>query len=104
MNEAAFIVVLRESLEAILVVGLVHAWLVREERHDALRWLWGGVLAGLALALALGAVLMGVGRWLTGRRPDPVSGRHVGAGCGIDRADGGLDAPSRCLLETRHGV
>ncbi|USZ51345.1 FTR1 family protein [Halomonas sp. DN3] len=66
MNEAAFIVVLRESLEAILVVGLVYAWLAREGRRDALNWLWGGVAAGIALAVVLGAVLMGVGRWLTG--------------------------------------
>lgn len=45
----------RETVEAMLVVGILHAWL----SHDATglrgkKYLWLGVLAGLALALVLG--------------------------------------------------
>ncbi|MBN8410766.1 FTR1 family iron permease [Halomonas litopenaei] len=66
MNGAAFVVVFRESMEAILVLGVLYTWLVRAERRDALRWLWAGAMAGIALAISLGAALMGVGDVLSG--------------------------------------
>ena len=47
----------RESVEALLVVGILYAWLSRTpEAQGGKRWLWGGVVAGLLLAglLALG--------------------------------------------------
>lgn len=45
----------RETVEAMLVVGILHAWLSHHPggRHG-LKYLWLGVLAGLAGALALG--------------------------------------------------
>src|SRR5206468_7627384 len=60
MGNALFIV-WRESAEAMLVVGILYAWLKR--RPDArigLRYLWGGVAAGVGLALALAIVMLGV--------------------------------------------
>ena len=49
------IVVFRESLEAMLVVGVLLAWIARQPEPAALtRGLWLGVAAGIGLALALG--------------------------------------------------
>ncbi|MGQ7246914.1 FTR1 family iron permease [Halomonas sp. V046] len=66
MNEQAFFIVWRESVEAVLVVGIVYAWLVRSQRRDALGWLWLGVLGGVGVAGLLGLGMMGVGHWFQG--------------------------------------
>ena len=51
----ALIVVWRESLEAMLVIGVLLAWIARQSEPARLRrGLWYGVAAGLALAAALG--------------------------------------------------
>jgi high-affinity iron transporter len=66
MGNALFIV-WRESAEAMLVVGILHAWL--RQRPDAalgMRYLWGGVVAGLALALTLALVMLGIASSLSG--------------------------------------
>jgi len=65
MEQVAFIV-WRESVEALLVVGILYSWLrATPGSSGALRWLWGGVAGGLALALALALVLLGISSWLT---------------------------------------
>ena len=66
MGNALFIV-WRESAEAMLVVGILYAWLKR--RPDArigMRFLWGGVAAGAGLALALALVMLGIASELSG--------------------------------------
>src|SRR5258708_3468659 len=66
MGNALFIV-WRESAEAMLVVGILYAWLKR--RPDAavgLRYLWGGVAAGAGLALLLALVMLGIASALSG--------------------------------------
>ena len=51
----ALIIVWRESLEAMLVIGVLLAWIARQPAPASLRrGLWLGVGAGCALALALG--------------------------------------------------
>ena len=51
----ALIVVFRESLEAMLVIGVLLAWIARQADPAALRrGLWAGVVAGLGLAVVLG--------------------------------------------------
>jgi high-affinity iron transporter len=60
MGQVLFIV-WRESVEALLVVGILYAWL-RNGDADARRgipYLWAGVAAGLLAAIALGAALIG---------------------------------------------
>jgi high-affinity iron transporter len=48
-------IVWRESLEAMLVVGVLMAWVLRQPQPGPLkRGIWLGVVAGVALALALG--------------------------------------------------
>ncbi|MCF8468807.1 MAG: FTR1 family protein [Sneathiella sp.] len=54
MFTQTFFIVWRESIEALLVVGVLHAWLVHHPAgRGAMRYLWGGVLAGLGGAVAL---------------------------------------------------
>jgi high-affinity iron transporter len=66
MGNALFIV-WRESAEAMLVVGILFAWL--RQRPDAatgMRFLWGGVAVGLGLAFALALVMLGIASSLSG--------------------------------------
>ena len=66
MGNALFII-WRESAEAMLVVGIVYAWLSRQpDAAVGRRYLWAGVAAGVALALALAAAMLGVARLLSG--------------------------------------
>jgi high-affinity iron transporter len=66
MLNATFIV-WREAVEAILVVGILYAWLAGSaQRTHALRWLWGGVVGGLLLAAILGAAILLVQGELSG--------------------------------------
>ena len=66
MGNTIFIV-WRESVEAMLVVGILYAWLSgREEVRSGFRFLWGGVMAGLALAGLLAWVMLKVEEQLPG--------------------------------------
>jgi len=70
MGNALFIV-WRESAEAMLVVGILYAWLRR--RPDAavgMRYLWGGVAAGAGLAALLALVMLGIASSLSGAALD----------------------------------
>lgn len=54
----ALVIVWRECLEAMLVIGILSAWVGR--RGTGGRWaLWAGVAAGAVLALALAALMQG---------------------------------------------
>lgn len=59
LGNVAF-VIWRESVEALLVIGILNAWLTRrqvETRRGQL-FLWAGVAAGLLFAVVLGAALV----------------------------------------------
>ncbi len=56
----AFVITLREGIEASLIVGIVAAFLVGAGRRDALRLMWLGVGAAAALSLAVGLGLEAV--------------------------------------------
>jgi len=63
----ALIVVWRESLEAMLVVGVLLAWIARQEDAPRLRrTLWSGVAGGTLLAVALAFLAYGAQTWLDG--------------------------------------
>jgi len=70
--EQILFVVWRESVEALLVVGILYAWLKNGDAaaRRALPYLWIGVAAGLVAAVVLGAVLIGVTEELTGTALD----------------------------------
>lgn len=60
MGQVLFIV-WRESVEAMLVIGILYAWLNKNPEGAAgKRWLWGGVGVGLAMAAALAFGLFAV--------------------------------------------
>ena len=63
----ALFIIWRESAEALLVVGIVYAWLKRQpDAAIGRRYLWLGVAAGVGLALALAAAMLGLAHMLSG--------------------------------------
>jgi high-affinity iron transporter len=65
--EQALFIVWRESIEALLVVGILYAWLRRQPNaQTALRYLWTGVGLGLLLAGTLALLMLWAGQWLSG--------------------------------------
>jgi high-affinity iron transporter len=52
-----FVIALREGLEASLIVGIIAAFLRRQQRSDALRSMWLGVGLAIALCVAVAVVL-----------------------------------------------
>ncbi|MFL9925908.1 FTR1 family protein [Herbaspirillum lusitanum] len=67
MGQVMF-VVWRESVEALLVVGILYAWLKNGDAaaRRGLPYLWGGVALGILLAVALGGALLGFSELLSG--------------------------------------
>ena len=54
-------IIWRESVEALLVIGILNAWLAQQPDAAARKgrvYLWAGVVAGLVVAAALGATLI----------------------------------------------
>lgn len=49
-----FVIALREGVEASLIVGILAAFLVKQGRKDALRWMWTGVALASSACLAFG--------------------------------------------------
>ncbi|KAF0812312.1 Ferrous iron permease EfeU [Andreprevotia sp. IGB-42] len=66
MDQVLFIV-WRESVEALLVVGILYAWLKANpvSGQRGLRYLWGGVAAGLVLSGFLALLILGVSTLLS---------------------------------------
>jgi len=63
---SAFFIVWRESLEAVLVVGILYAWVRRNDVPRGLAYLWGGVAGGIALAAALALAIFSIQSQLGG--------------------------------------
>jgi high-affinity iron transporter len=71
MGQVMFIV-WRESVEALLVVGILYAWLKNgdADARRGLPYLWGGVALGILAAVGLGAALVGFTEVLSGDAQD----------------------------------
>jgi high-affinity iron transporter len=56
-----FIIGLREGLEAALIVGILAAFIKREGRQDAIKYMWGGVAiaVGICAAFGIGIAIFG---------------------------------------------
>ncbi len=70
MGQVIF-VVCRESIEALLVIGILYAWINnRSDAQSGKRWILAGLLAGLGLATLLALTLVGVTHFLGGAARD----------------------------------
>ncbi len=65
-----FVIGLREGLEAALIVGIIAAFLASQQRRDALRWVWAGVLAAAGVCAAAGITLHLIGEELPRRQQE----------------------------------
>ena len=66
MNQSLFIV-WRESVEALLVIGILQVWISRQAEHSRLgRFLWAGVVLGLLCSAGLAGLMLWAGEAMTG--------------------------------------
>jgi high-affinity iron transporter len=63
-----FVIGLREGLEASLIVGIIAAFLIQRGERRALRSMWFGVAAAVALCFGVAAVLRAIGESLPSRQ------------------------------------
>ena len=78
----AFLITLREGLEAALIVTILAAYLVQTGRRAELRRVWIGVLAALVASLAVGLAVAAGGAELSRKSEDCSRGsRGWGVAC-----------------------
>ncbi|MCL6702109.1 FTR1 family protein [Pseudomonas sp. T1.Ur] len=66
MTQSMFIV-WRESVEALLVIGILQAWVSRQQQADRLlRYVWGGAALGLLLSGVLAGLILLAGEAMSG--------------------------------------
>lgn len=63
---SGFLVMLREGVEAALIVAILLAFLVRSEQREGMRWVWSGTVAAAVVSLAAGVVIFRTIGSLTG--------------------------------------
>ena len=99
----ALVIVWRESLEAMLVIGVLLSWIARQPgaRQSSLkRGVWGGTGVGLGLALALGYATYAIQSEWEARSEPRRPLRHGALRRRLDPANGALDAQPRPAYET----
>ena len=90
-----FVIGLREGVEAALIVGIIAGFLRQEGRRDALRPMWLGVGAAVAICVAVGIALELLDQELPQRQQEGARDRRRHRG-GRDRhVHDRLDAPPR---------
>ena len=70
----AFLITLREGIEAALIVGIVLAYLSRSGHRSHFPSVWAGTALALLVSLAAGGVLFAVGAEFTGRAEEIFEG------------------------------
>jgi high-affinity iron transporter len=66
MNQSMFIV-WRESVEALLVIGILQAWISQQQQDQRLtRFLWAGVVLGLMCSGLLAGAILWAGNAMSG--------------------------------------
>lgn len=87
-----FLIMLREGLEAALIVSLIASYLKRTQRGSWIGVMWIGVLLAAALCLGLGIFINETIERVSAARAGAVR-RHRGGGGGVHSdLDGVLDA------------
>ena len=69
-----FVIGLREGLEAAVIVGIIAAFLIQRGERPALKYVWIGVGAALAICAAIAVVLEAVGRSLPLKQREAMEG------------------------------
>ncbi len=64
------VIALREGVEASLIVGIIAAFLVKEDRRDAMRQMWAGVAVAVALCVGIAVLLRLIGEQLPQRQQE----------------------------------
>lgn len=71
MQGQVLFIVWRESVEALLVVGIIAAWLrAHPEAVTGRKYMWAGIATGLLAAFGLGAAILGLSEYFEGDQRD----------------------------------
>lgn len=70
----SFLITFRETLEAVLVVGIVLAYLVRIKQLDYKKFVWWGVFLGLLVSIITAIIFVGLFGGLSGRTEEIFEG------------------------------
>ena len=70
----SFLIGLREGLEAAIVVTILVAFLVKSDRRDALKWVWLGVGAAIAMTVAVFLVIQFGENTISGLAAEAIAG------------------------------
>lgn len=71
---SAFVITLREGLEASLIVGILSAYLVKTERRNQVPKLWIGVVAAIGFSIVAGVLLVAGTASLSRKQQELVEG------------------------------
>ncbi|NOY56338.1 MAG: iron transporter [Actinobacteria bacterium] len=80
---AGFLVMLREGVEAALIVAILLAYLVRSKQYRGVRWVWSGTAAAAGVSLVAGAVIFRTIGSLEGRAEQIAEGAVALAAVGL---------------------
>jgi high-affinity iron transporter len=80
---SAFLITLREGLEAALIVGIILGYLERINRTTAARYVWYGVFLAIAASIAVAAGIQFLGVKLTGRAEEIFEGAMMFLAVGL---------------------
>ena len=92
---AAYLIMLREGIEAALIVGIVASYLKQSGRAQWLPMVWVGVGAAVAVCLAVGLALVSANREFPQREQELFEGLVALAGDRDPDLDGLLDEEGR---------
>ncbi len=71
---SAFLVMLREGVEAAIIVAILLGYLNRLDRRAESRWIWSGVIAAIFASMAVGVALWNTVGGLTGEAEELTEG------------------------------
>jgi high-affinity iron transporter len=71
---AAFLITLREGIEAVLIISIVLAYLRQLERSDQAKLVWWGTAGAVALSLIIGGIIFGAAGEFEGKAEEVFEG------------------------------
>ena len=80
---SAFVLMLREGVEAAIIVAILIGYLHRLDRRAETRWVWGGAIAAVLVSIAVGVVLWNTVGGLEGTAEEIAEGAIAFAAAGL---------------------